>query len=307
MARPTYVVGHTQPGTDAICSAIAGARLEQAQGTDAVPARTGPLNLETEFVLGRWDVNPHRLLEDATEEWLFLVDHTEYSQAVTGGREATIVRIVDHHRLGDVMTGDPISVRTESMGSTATILTRLFESAELAIDTKTAGLLLSGVLSDTVVCRSPTTTAVDSRVVDTLASIGDIDPEVYGRTLLEQKSELGTKPLRDLVRGDYKEYEFGAGTVWIGQVETVDAGSVLDRCEAILDAMASIREDHTLDALMLLVTDLFAEDSSALVVGDHDATIETALETTITDSVADLPGVLSRKKQVVPPLEAAFD
>jgi len=177
MSQSTYVIGHQQPDTDTIISAIANARLKQAQGIDAVAARAGELNPETEFVLDRWDVESPTLLEDATDEKLMLVDHNEYSQTVAGAREATITEVIDHHRIGDVTTGDPIFFHAEPLGSTATILTGLYDDAGVDIDESTAGLLLSGLLSDTVVLRSPTTTDTDREVAERLAEIADVDYE----------------------------------------------------------------------------------------------------------------------------------
>jgi len=300
-----YVVGHQQPDTDSITAALAYARLKQAEGVDAVPARAGEINPESQFVLDRWDAEAPTRLEDAAGETLLLVDHNEHSQTVAGAREATIVGVVDHHRIGDVQTGEPIHFRTEPVGSTATILTRLYDDAGVEIDSRTAGLLLSGLLSDTVVLRSPTTTEQDRTVVQRLAGIADVDPEAYGTELLQQKSKLGEKAPREMVLADFKEFEFGSSSVGVGQIETVDPSAVLDQRDAVLAAMDEITGERGYDALVLLVTDLLDEDSTALVAGDS-GTVAAALDTAFTDREAFLPGVMSRKKQVVPQLEAAF-
>lgn len=307
MTEPTYVIGHQQPDTDTIVSALAYARLKQAQGEDVVAARAGDVNPETEFVLDRWDVEQPDLLEDATDEQLILVDHNEHSQTVSGAEDATIVEIVDHHRIGDVETSNPIRFRNEPVGSTATILTGLYDEAEESIDAQTAGLLLSGLLSDTVVLRSPTTTETDRVVAERLAETAGVDYEEYGKELLQQKSKLGEKSPREMVLGDFKEFEFGSSHVGIGQVETVEPATVLDQREAVLAAMDEVVAERDYDALLLLVTDLLEEESTALVAGDEVATVEAGLEATFTDRGAFLPGVMSRKKQVVPPLEDAFN
>ncbi len=302
-----YVIGHQQPDVDAICSAIACARLKQAQGVDAVPARAGPVNPETEFVLDRWGIDPPERLDDAAGERLVLVDHNEHSQTVAGARDAEIVEIVDHHRIGDVQTSNPIRFRNEPVGSTATVLTGLYDEAEEPIDAETAGVLLSGLLSDTVVCRSPTTTDVDRECAKRLAEIAGVDYESYGRELLQQKSKIGDKGPREMVLGDFKEFAFGAATVGIGQVETVTPDIVLEQRDAILEAMDDLVADREYDLLVLLVTDLLEEESTAFVAGERTDALATALETEFTDREAFLPNVMSRKKQVVPPLEAAFD
>lgn len=300
-----YVVGHQQPDTDSITAALAYARLKQAEGVDAVPARAGEINPESQFVLDRWDAEAPTRLEDATGETLLLVDHNEHSQTVAGARDATIAGVVDHHRIGDVQTGEPIQFRTEPVGSTATILTQLYDDADVEIDSQTAGLLLSGLLSDTVVLRSPTTTEQDRTAVQRLAGIADVDPEAYGTELLQQKSKLGEKAPREMVLADFKEFEFGSSSVGVGQIETVDPSPVLDQHDAVLAAMDEIIGERGYEALVLLVTDLLDEDSTALVAGDS-GTVAAALDTAFTDRAAFLPGVMSRKKQVVPQLEAAF-
>ena len=306
MAHPIYVIGHQQPDTDTICSALAYARLKQAQGTDAVPTRAGKVNPETRFVLDRWDVETPTLVDDAAAERLILVDHNEYSQSVSGARDAEIIEVVDHHRIGDVETSDPIFFRNEPVGSTATILTQLYDEADVAIDTETAGLLLSGLLSDTVVLRSPTTTETDRTMAERLAETAGVDYEEYGKELLQQKSKLGEKGPREMVLSDFKEFEFGSHHIGIGQIETVEQEAVLDQQDAVLAAMDEVVTERDYTVLLLLITDILEEESVALIAGNHADKVEEALGTTFTDREASLPNVMSRKKQVVPPLEDTF-
>jgi len=302
----TYVIGHQGPDTDAIISALAYARLKATDNDAITAARAGELNPETEFVLDRWDIEAPLLLEDASDEQLILVDHNEHSQTVEGAREATITEIVDHHRLGDVTTSEPIFCRIEPVGSTATIIADLFAAREAELDSQTAGLLLSGLVSDTVVLRSPTTTERDRVVAERLAEIAAVDIEAYGKELLAQKSKLGEKSPREMVLGDFKEFEFGDSSVGIGQIETVEPQPVLDQREAIQTAMADIVDERGYDLLVLLVTDLLEEASTAFVVGEEAELVGPALDAELTDGEAFLPGVMSRKKQVVPSLESAF-
>ena len=305
MTDPTYVIGHQGPDTDAICSALAYARLKATDDSAVTAARAGELNPETAFVLDRWDVEAPTLLADATDEQLILVDHNEHSQTVDGAREATIIEIVDHHRLGDVTTSEPIFCLIEPVGSTATILYGLYEQRGVDLDSQTAGLLLSGLVSDTVVLRSPTTTDRDRTVAEQLAEIAGVDIEAYGKELLAQKSKLGEKSPREMVLGDFKEFEFGDSSVGIGQIETVEPEPVIEQREAIQTAMNDIVDERDYDVLILLVTDLLDEASTAFVVGEAER-VASALDAEITDGEAFLPGVMSRKKQVVPPLESAF-
>jgi manganese-dependent inorganic pyrophosphatase len=274
---------------------------------DAVPARAGEVNPETRFALDRWGAEAPCLLDDAATERLILVDHNEYSQTVSGAADADIIEIVDHHRIGDVETSEPIFFRNEPVGSTATILAKLYDDAEETIDTQTAGLLLSGLLSDTVVLRSPTTTDTDRAVAERLADATEVDYEEYGKELLHEKSKLGEKSPREMVLSDFKEFEFGAHHVGIGQIETVEPAAVLDQREAVLAAMDDAVAERDYDVFLLLVTDLLAEESTVFVAGNHTEAVGAALDTTFTNREAFLPGVMSRKKQIVPPLEGAFD
>ncbi|KYH23822.1 manganese-dependent inorganic pyrophosphatase [Halalkalicoccus paucihalophilus] len=306
MSEPIYVIGHQQPDTDTICSALAYARLKREQGADVVPARTGALNPETQFVVDRWGVEIPVLLDDAAGEQVILVDHNEYSQTVTGAENAEIVEIIDHHRIGDIETSEPILFRNEPVGSTATILTQLFDDANETIPTQTAGLLLSGILSDTVVLRSPTTTERDRAAATRLADIVDVDYEAYGKELLTQKSKVGEKSPREMVLSDFKEFDFDGQQVGIGQIETVEPSVVLDQQDAVLETMDDVATERDYAVFLLLVTDLLEEDSTALVAGPEVEPVEKGLDTTFTDREAFLPGVMSRKKQVVPLLEDAF-
>ncbi|MDY6765939.1 MAG: manganese-dependent inorganic pyrophosphatase [Candidatus Nanohaloarchaea archaeon] len=301
-----YVVGHEQPDTDTVCSAIAYARLQQASGRDARPMRAGDLNPETSFVLDEFDVEKPELLEDAAGKTIVLVDHNVYSQAVDGMEEADVRQIIDHHRLGDIETSEPIYVRIEPVGSTATIIVDMYREAGVEIPRSTAGLLLSGVLSDTVVLRSPTTTDIDEEVAHELSDIAGVDIEEYGRELLAKKSQLGKKSPREMVLGDFKEYGWGGQTVGIGQVETVEPETVLEQKDAVLDAMADIVDERGYPLLVLLVTDLLDEHTEAFVAGEDVGMFADAMDVDVEDAQASLPGVMSRKKQIVPPLEDAF-
>ena len=306
MSDRAYVIGHQQPDTDTICAALAYAELKQKQGTDAVPARAGDVNPETQFVLERWDVDTPNQLEDAAGEQLILVDHNEYSQTVSGAREAEIIEIIDHHRIGDVETNSPILFRNEPVGSTATILTQLFDAADEPLTAQTAGLLLSGLLSDSVVLRSPTITDRDRTVATKLAEIAGVEYEAYGKELLTHKSKIGEKSPREMILSDFKEFEFDSHQVGIGQIETVEPSVVLDQRDAVLEAMDDVAAERDYAVFLLLVTDLLEEDSTALVAGPEIEPVENGLGTTFSDREAFLSGVMSRKKQVVPGLEDAF-
>lgn len=302
----TYILGHKNPDTDSIVSAICYSRLKKIKGEETVAARCGKTNTETEFVLNRFNLESPRLLEDATGKRIVLVDHNEYSQAVDGLRDADIVEVLDHHRIGDVQTSGPIDFHVEPVGSTSTLVAGRFMDSDVEMKEGTKGALLSGILSDTVLFRSPTSTERDEEQARRLADDLGLDVEEYGKKMFREKSKLGDKQPEEIVLGDFKEYEMGGGTVGIGQVETVTPGEVLDRQEEIVEAMERIVDERDYTFLLFLVTDLLNENSEAFFVGDKQEAFEEALDVKLENRTVFLGGVLSRKKQVVPPLENAL-
>lgn len=303
MGEEILAIGHAQPDTDSIVSAIGYAKLKRELGKNVKAARCGELNPETRFVLERFSAEEPVRIDDATGRRIILLDHNEYSQAVDGLNDAEIVEILDHHRIGDVETSGPIYFRAEPVGSTSTIVVEEYRETGVPLDDRTAGLLLSGILSDTVILRSPTATERDERVIKELSDHLGLDYEEYGKKILKEKSKLGEKEAREIVLGDFKEYEFGDGVVGIGQVETVAPDEVLEREDELHDAMEEVVAERGYTFLTLLVTDLLNEDTEALFEGERVEDFEEALGTTVKEGKAFLPDVLSRKKQVVPPIE----
>jgi manganese-dependent inorganic pyrophosphatase len=260
----------------------------------AVDSRKRPVGLVTRTDL----VNP-------APRRVLLVDHAEAAQSVPGVEQAEIVEILDHHHIGSIETKVPVRATFDPVGSTATLVIERFRQNGFEPSRATAMLLLAAVLSDTVILNSPTKTERDERAVEYLERVLDLDARQFGRAMFTETSDLSSVPADQIVARDAKVYEAGAGqTVAIAQVETV--GQRLDgRREELLDAMREAREKrgHALYALM--VTDILTRDTELYVDGDTGP-LESAFGAPVVDGVIDLPGVMSRKKQVAPKVLAAF-
>jgi manganese-dependent inorganic pyrophosphatase len=235
---------------------------------------------------------------------VLLVDHAESAQSVHGIEEAEIVEILDHHHIGSIETRVPVAATFDPVGSTATLVVERFRQAGLEPQRSTALMLLGAVLSDTVILNSPTTTPRDHAVIEHLERILSLDAQEFGRDMFSETSDVSHLPAAEIVAHDLKDYEVGTGrTISIAQLETV-GDSVLGRRDELLEALDALRarEGHALSALML--TDILAKGTDLLVAGDTSA-VERAFGQPTADGVLDLPGVMSRKKQVAPKLMAA--
>ena len=235
---------------------------------------------------------------------VLLVDHAEQAQSVPGVEEAEIVEILDHHHIGSIETRVPVAATFDPVGSTATLVVERYRQAGMEPTPPTATMLLGAALSDTVILNSPTTTDRDHTVVEYLERVLDLDATEFGREMFESTSDVSDLAATDIVSRDAKHYEVEPGqTVSIAQIETVGE-SLLERKDELLEALRAQREGegHLLSALM--VTDILAKSSNLLVAGDLTP-VERAFESEADGGVLDLPGVMSRKKQVAPKLLAA--
>jgi manganese-dependent inorganic pyrophosphatase len=259
----------------------------------AVDSKGAPVGLLTRSDL----VNPK-------PRQVLLVDHAEQAQSVPGIDQAEIVEILDHHHIGSIETRIPVRATFDPVGSTATLVIERYRQAGMEPSRPTAIVLLGAVLSDTVILNSPTTTERDRAAVEHLERVLAVDAVAFGREMFESGSDVSDAEAEDLLCRDRKEYEVGHGTLTIAQVET--AGKVLaDRTDELLDALRrqQQRDDSVLSALML--TDILEKETTLLVAGDL-APVERVLGKDVADGVAELPGVMSRKKQVAPLLLRAF-
>jgi manganese-dependent inorganic pyrophosphatase len=236
---------------------------------------------------------------------VLLVDHAERGQSVPGVEEAQVVEILDHHHVGNIETRLPIPATFDPVGSTATLIVERYEANGIRPEETTAKMLLAAVLSDTVIFNSPTTTERDREVVRYLEGLLDLDAREFGMEMFEASSDVSGLSAGEIVDRDLKEYALGDGSAMsISQIETVGAG-LLERKDELLGALEEVRQGNGYLFAALMITDIISQGTELLCVGDC-APIERAFEQQARDHVIDLPGVMSRKKQVAPKLLAAF-
>ena len=235
-----------------------------------------------------------------------LVDHNEKTQAVEGIEEAHIIEIVDHHRLGGLETGEPIFIRHDPVGSTCTIVASMHWHRNVEIPADVAGLLLAGVLSDTLLFKSPTSTAQDKDVAERLAKIAGVDLQEFGMALLRAGSRFNDVEPEEIVRHDLKEFQIGEHRVAISQVSVMDAADMLvNRWEALGGALLSLRQKEGFELALLMVTDILQETTHLLFAGKPVSLLRRAFGQENEENTFVLPGTMSRKKQVVPLLVEA--
>ncbi len=306
-AEPVLVVGHKSPDTDAITAAIAVAHFKTQQGVPATAVAQGLPTPETRYVLERFGLEAPPVVASVAGRQVFLVDHSDYPQAPDDLKKAEVVGLVDHHKLGGLATEKPIEAWVFPVGCSGTIITRMYTSAGVEIPKPIAGAMLGAILSDTVVFKSPTTTPEDRAAAARLAKIAGVDDvQALGMKLFEVKSEIAGTPAMTLLKRDFKAFAMGGRKVAVAQLELMDLATVRGMRPQLLEAMADLKRTDGYHSVLLMLTDIMKENTELLVVSDDPGIVRTALGAEPKENVAWLPGVMSRKKQVIPPLEAAF-
>ena len=302
-----YVVGHKIPDSDSICGAIALAYLKNQIGEAAIATRLGDVTPETQFILDTFGFEAPELKLSYAGEEVYIVDHTEKTQAPDDIDEATVVGVVDHHKLGDLTTSTPLECWIRPVGCSNTIIKMMYDFYGVEIPKNIAGLMLGAILSDTVIFKSPTCTTADIKCVEVLAEIAGIeDYKAFGMEMFKVKSAVEGTPARDLVMRDFKDFNMNGNLVGIGQLEVIDL-AVFDDIKADLEAdIAKLKEEGGRHSVFLLLTDIMKEGSQMLIASDDEGIVERAYGVAPEQSRVWLDGVLSRKKQVVPPLQDAF-
>ncbi len=266
------------------------------------------MSAETQFALDSFKVNAPRLVESVAAEasQVILVDHNERQQSASDIDAVTIVEVIDHHRIANFETAGPLYYRAEPVGCTSTIVLKLFKEKGVAVRPQTAGLMLSAIISDTLLLKSPTCTPEDVAAAHELASIAGVDLHSYGLEMLRTGASLADKSIAQLVSLDAKEFTMGGSKVEIAQVNAVDVEQVLSRQAELEAALQKIVADKSLDLFLFVVTDILNSDSIAVAIGPRASVVESAYGVTLADNRALLAGVVSRKAQIVPVLTAAF-
>jgi manganese-dependent inorganic pyrophosphatase len=302
-----YVVGHKIPDSDSICGAIALAYLKNQIDEPAIAARLGELSPETAFILERFGFEAPLFKESYAGEEVYIVDHSELTQAPDDIAKATIVGIVDHHKLGDLTTSTPLECWIRPVGCSNTIIKMMYDFYKVDIPADIAGIMMCAILSDTVIFKSPTCTTADIRCVEALAEIAGIeDFKALGMEMFKVKSAVEGTPARVLVMRDFKDFNMNGNLVGIGQLEVIDL-AVFDDIKADLEAdIKALKAEGKRHSVLLLLTDIMKEGSEMLVISDDSELTQKAFGKATVDGKVWLDGVLSRKKQVVPQLQKVF-
>lgn len=238
-------------------------------------------------------------------ERVILVDHNERGQAVEGIEEAKIVEIIDHHRLGGIQTSEPIYTHAEPVGCTATIVANMHWQNDVDIPPSIAGLLLSAIISDTVLFKSPTCTEYDKKTAKRLAEIADVNINEYGLEMLKAGSGIGDMTPAEIAKNDLKEFQIGDYRIIVSQISVMDPKEVMDIEPQMIEAMTNICEKEGFDMSLVMVTDILQESTYLLYAGSPKTLIGEAFKKDASGTHVYLPGVMSRKKQIIPPLSEA--
>ncbi len=302
-----YVVGHKSPDTDSVASAIAYAELKKSMGVDAVAAVQGEINPEAKMVLDKFGFSVPETLTDGAGKKLILVDHSDIAQAPDNLGDAEIIEIVDHHKIGDITTNNPIFFCAMPVGCTGTVLKQLYDMNNIEIPANIAGIMLASILSDTVLFKSPTTTDSDKEACDALAKIAGIsDMEALAMEMFKAKSAVAGVPAKDLIFRDYKDFDMKGNKVGCGQLELVDLSLVEDVRDDLLSALREVKTEGGRHTVLLMLTDIMKEGTDLMVVSDDNSYVEKAYNVKLDGPTVWVDGMMSRKKQTIPPLQDAF-
>ena len=305
------VFGHQNPDTDAIASSYGWAHLErEVFGRDAEAVALGTPNEETAFAIDYFGVTAPRVVESAKAEGIsqvILTDHNEFQQSIADIKEVEVAAVIDHHRVANFETANPLYMRLEPVGSASSIVYRAFKENGVTPPKEVAGLLLSGLISDTLLLKSPTTHVTDPQVAAELAEIAGVNLEEYGLALLKAGTNLASKSAEELIDIDAKTFGLNGNDVRVAQVNTVDIAEVLERQAEIEAAMTAASVANGYSDFVLMITDIVNSNSEILSLGSNMDKVEAAFNFKLENNHAFLAGAVSRKKQVVPQLTDAFN
>lgn len=300
MENKLYVFGHQKPDTDSITSAIVLANLERALGVDATAYKLGEVNKETKYALKTFETEEPQTLESIDEGTnVAMVDNNEFSQSVAGIEKANIKMVVDHHKI-KFETVEPIFYLSEPVGCTATILYKLYKQNDVEIDSQIAGLMLSAIISDTLLFKSPTCTEQDKKIAQKLSEIAGVDIETYGKEMLKAGTDISEFTPYQVINIDAKEFNDKNTKFEISQVNAVDLDSVFSRQSELEDAIQKEIKDKNLDFYMFAATDILNANSKIIAIGNKANTVEKAFGVNLQNNTAMLNNVVSRKKQMLP-------
>ncbi|MCH2094642.1 MAG: manganese-dependent inorganic pyrophosphatase [Rhodobacteraceae bacterium] len=303
----TQVFGHKSPDTDSTGAPIIWAwYLNEIKGEAAVPALLGEPNTEAAFMLTHWNLDKPAILDGvAADTPVVIVDTNNPAELPDGINGADIRAIIDHHKLvGGLETKGPIDITVRPLACTATIMMDLIGDDAAKMPTPIKGAALSCILSDTLEFRSPTTTDHDKAVAEKLAADLGIDIPTYAAEMFAAKSDVSAFSDADLLRMDSKEYEVDGTKFRVSVLETTSPATVLDRKASLMDTMTAVAKEDSVDQVLLFVVDILNEESTLLVPNDLVKSVAAkSFDAAVDGDTVVLPGVVSRKKQIIPNLK----
>jgi len=304
-----YIVGHKSPDLDSVAGAISYADFKNTieKTNKYAPVLAGAANEETEFALEKFGFEKPAILESAKDQNVILVDHNEFSQAVDGIDKANILEVLDHHKV-DFKYGQPIKFLVEPWGASCSIIAQMYFDKGIEISKDLAGLMLSAILVDTVITKSPTCVEKDKEIIEKLAKLAGIeDWQDLGMELFKVCSSVKELSAEEIIKSDFRDFNFKAGKVGIGQAETVDLSEFSEKEEELLNELDKLRKEGEYHSALLLITDIIKEGSLFLVSSENQDKVKEALGAKLEKNRVYIDGIISRKKQVVPKFTDVFD
>lgn len=296
----TLIFGHKNPDTDSIMSSMVMANFENKLGNDAKAVRLGNINKETEYVFNYLQIEKPELISDVEDgQNVILVDHNESTQSADNISNAKILKVIDHHTMNFVAPYQ-LYYRTEPVGCTATVLYKMYKEYDVEITKTIATLMLSAIISDTLLFKSPTCTNEDKITAEKLAKIAEVDCEVYGKNLLKAGTDISEYTPEQVINIDSKLFEKGTKKFKIAQINTADIDDVFKNKAYFETAINNEIEKDNLDLYVFAATDIINSNSKIISLGNDSAVVEKAYGVILEDNTALLENVVSRKKQMLP-------
>ena len=295
-----YIFGHKNPDTDSITSTLVMANLETKLGKNVEACALGKPNKETEYILNYLGIEAPRVIEELPDgSNVILVDHNNPEESLSNIDKLNILKVVDHHCI-KLRTSYPLYYRAEAVGCTETIMYKLYKENGVDIDKKIATLMLSAIISDTLLLKSPTCTEEDVNAVKELAKIAELDYEKYGLDMLKAGTDLSSFSIEEILNLDAKQTTLKEVKAVINQVNTASIPEVMELKEKLEAGMNKIIDEKGLDLFMLLITDIVNSNSQVIALGKNASLVEKSYGVKLENNTALLEGVVSRKKQVIP-------
>ena len=299
----TLIFGHKNPDTDSIMSSMVMANLENQLGNEAIPVRLGKINKETEYVFNYLQIErPEEISDIEDGQNVILVDHNESTQSANNISNANILKVIDHHTMNFVAPYQ-LYYRAEPVGCTATVLYKMYKEYDVEITKTIATLMLSAIISDTLLLKSPTCTKEDKVIAEKLANIAEVDLEKYGKDLLKAGTDISDFTPEEVINIDSKLFEKGGKKFKIAQINTADIDDVFKNKAYFETAINNEIANENLDLYVFAATDILNSNSKIISLGNDSNIVEKAYGVTLDDHTAMLENVVSRKKQILPLVE----